>query len=184
MLAQNDMQEKSGKDTFSVYWTAYNLEKAQTALKCMRAQVEISASPTSTCSALERQAGLAVCALDAAKRMCIADSFHGGGAQLSMTITVAHMAACELLVMSCSRELYPTLRSKGMPDTLKLRLDQACGLDLLVEATDLWSRLGKAKYEVFTPATKWGGKKRRSQAQSCGGDIPAPEGKSKEGDRP
>ena len=75
-------------------------------------------------------------------------------------------ASTELLVLCCSRPLdADDLSRKGILESLRNRLSAACGCDLRDDQHQhFWSRLGKAKYHVFTPGKQWGGKKRHSAA--------------------
>ena len=73
--------------------------------------------------------------------------------QLSVVIATALFAAAELLVLCCSRGLDVYMQGKGIPKSLRVRLAAACGRGVK-DDNDLWSKLGKAKYEIFTPGRK------------------------------
>ena len=50
-----------------------------------------------------------------------------------------------------------------IPKSLRDRLNAACGCRVDKDKL-FWTKLGKAKYHVYTPGKQWGGKKRHSGA--------------------
>jgi len=67
----------------------------------------------------------------------------------------------DLALLSCSRFLsQTTLQSKGIPPELLHRLEAAFGTAALQDDV-LWSRLGNAKYHVFTNHMRFGARKHR-----------------------
>ena len=73
------------------------------------------------------------------------------------------VAATELLVWVCARPVaLEDLKAQKIAPSLKMRLNAALGCDLADrEHQGLASRLGKAKWELFTPEVRRGGKKKK-----------------------
>ena len=151
----------------------------RTALDTLAAQAlsdEASgAGPTQECQVVEKLAALALRSCEdagaalAARPQGSAEATEQAGQMLALR-SVTH----ELLVGVCARALpIEALRAKGISPSLRERLNAACGFDLgLQQHQELNSRVGKAKYHLFTPNKQWGGKKRQT-ASRAGVTIPA-----------
>ena len=144
------------------------LLQAQVALESVSEIVEMGAPlPSQECSPMEQQAAKAVLSIDEAVRTCCARPMPCTSCGtpeihlMSTEITVAQVGATELLIMSCGRGMpsLAHLQCKGMPELLRQRLSAAWGSDVC-ENNAVFARLGKAKWHVYTPGKKWGGKKR------------------------
>ena len=153
--ARQQVLNSGALEVFTVWWISHQIERARTALE------SISAAFLESISA---EAGHAMCAMQEANRMCISIAHElQVDSQLSVVITAAVSAAAELLVICCSLGLDDCMQAKGMPNSLQVRLAAACGRCVHDGDKDFWSKLGKAKYEVFTPGRKWGGRRRPNE---------------------
>ena len=75
------------------------------------------------------------------------------------SLTLAQRRVQDTLLLACCRLMNPNeLQEKGMPVKLGLRLNKAFRRDVALDH-DLWARLGKAKYHLFTQGKKWGKRK-------------------------
>ena len=148
-----------------------------TALDALRFQAlsdeALGVRPAQECGLVEKLAALALRSCEdahvalATRPQGSADAQQQTGQMLALR-AVAH----ELLVVCCARALpIETLRTRFVPDRLRERLDEACGFNLSLEQhSHLKSRLGKAKYHVFTPEKQWGGKKRGTASRAAAGN--------------
>ena len=162
MLAQTAVLNTGALEDFTVWWISHQIESAKTAVESMSAALEsISAAALESISA---ESGRAVCAMDEAQRM--SDSVEDVS-QLKAVSAYALFAVAELLVLSCSRGLDVHLQGCGIPQSLQQRLAAACGRDVkFIDDNDLLSKLGKAKYHIFTPGRKKAGRPKKGQPAS------------------
>ena len=138
-----------------------------TALETLRDEAAKGERPTQECSQIEKMAALLLESCEEARTSLALRSTDEATAKLqTKQILDVRNASTELLVLCCSRPLdADDLSRKGILESLRNRLSAACGCDLRDDQHQhLWSRLGKAKYHVFTPGKQWGGKKRHSAA--------------------
>mmetsp|Transcript_31494 Transcript_31494/g.104380 ORF Transcript_31494/g.104380 Transcript_31494/m.104380 type:complete len:825 (-) Transcript_31494:79-2553(-) len=71
--------------------------------------------------------------------------------------------AQDVLMLACTRFMdKAALEDKGIPLEVRERLNEACQKDVLLDHSDLWSRLGNAKYHLFTHGKKWGLRRNRA----------------------
>ena len=162
MLAQTAVLNTGALEDFTVWWISHQIESAKTAVESMSAALEsISAAALESISA---ESGRAVCAMDEAQRMC--DSVEDIS-QLKVVIATALFAVAELLVLCCSRGLDVHLQGKSIPKSLQKGLAAACGRgETFKHDNDLLSKLGKAKYEIFTPGRKKANAPKKGQPAS------------------
>ena len=74
----------------------------------------------------------------------------------------ARRSVQDVLVLACARGIEDSLlNEKKIPEPMTKRLAKAARRDVaaLVADRDLWARLGKTKYHVFTQGRKWGKRK-------------------------
>ena len=117
-------------------------------------------------TSVEQTAAAALASLDAA--VIPLSSFEAGTAAKQ-----AQKDVQDLLVLLCSRFLNPAeLRHKGISDNLRERLSSACQRDVSADL-DLWSRLGNAKFKLFTPRAKFGRRRPRRTRASRLSTAPA-----------
>lgn len=70
--------------------------------------------------------------------------------------------AQDVLMLACARFMdEAALKDKGIPLEVRERLNKACQKDVLIDH-DLWSRLGNAKYHLFTPTVQWASPRNRA----------------------
>ena len=129
---------------------------AKRALEWMSDIVQLAERTPQETSPLERQAARAVSSIERSRQMLWLEE----NSEMSGAFTQAQVGACELLVLCCGRALeIEELRGKGM-GKLTLRLCAACGF-MVDQSAKFWSKLGKAKYHVYTPGKTWSGAKKR-----------------------
>ena len=140
---------------FTVWWISLKTESAKTAVESISAVLQsISAAPLESICA---ESGLAVCAMDEAQRMSDSVEDLQDVSQLKVVFANAMFAVAELSVLCCCRGLDVDMQPNGIPKSLRMRLAAACGRDEnFVDDYTLLSKLGKAKYEVFTPGRRRG----------------------------
>ena len=113
---------------------------------------------------LESRAG------DALERMEVIEKKFGklaGLDELEQSVTTGVRAVLDLLVLACSRAVDLTLlEEQGYPDAMRDRLLKALQCSNHEEISVLWSRIGKAKYHIFSPGKTWG--KRKPKIRKCG----------------
>ena len=127
------------------------LLRAIAALEWISDAMELEERTPPECSPLEQQAAQVLSSLEEAARLLRSYAAFAEVPHLLSEISLAQMSAAELLILCCARPMeFSTLRAKGMPFELRDRLCTACGVDLRTDER-LWSRIGKAKYEVFSP---------------------------------
>ena len=138
------------------------LLRAIAALEWMSDAVELEERTPLDCSPLERQAAQVFGSLEEAARLLRAYQDFTEVPHLLSEIAQAQISAAELLVLCCAHPMkFSTLQARGVPIELPERLCAACGVDLTADA-NLWSRVGQAKYKVYTPG-KRSMKKRREK---------------------
>ena len=150
------------------------LISTMTALESLRDEAAKDARPTQECSPIERLAALVLQSCEEAHASLACRSIEEGNAQQQTDqILAVRFHSTELLVVCCARALtIDDLSRKGLSENLRVRITAACGLNLRdVQNQGFLSRLGKAKYHVFSPGQQWGGKKRRGAAP-CAAAVP------------
>ena len=134
---------------------------AKSSLEWISDIVELGERTPHESSPLERMTAQAVGKIEEARRMCRPEE----GSELSDAFMKAQCAASELLILCCGRALeLEELMGRGIPKSLRDRLNAACGCSVDQDKL-FWSKLGKAKYHVYTPGKQWGGAKRQKWVQ-------------------
>ena len=89
--------------------------------------------------------------------------------QLPRTRTSLRFLVMERIVRRCSKDIpMPELVQHGMCPELRRQLTLDLGFDVeLPENARVFSRLGKAKYHIYTPGVKFSKRRRRSRAQGA-----------------
>ena len=104
------------------------------------------------------------------------DQAHQAGSATDV-IKLARQGAQDYFVLVCTRALTAPddLRERGIPRSLRLRMNAAYGSDI-AQNSDLWSRLGNSKHQLFARGMRFSRRPNKKKPRSLSARAPAQPG--------